>query len=69
MDRLDKYIESLVAERARVDGEIARLEEIVRLSRSTRSSPCRKTVGREGLPPLSESSADAPSSPRSSDSF
>jgi hypothetical protein len=69
MDRLEKYIESLIAERARVDSEIARLERIVRMSRSSGSAPPRKTVGREGLPPFSESSPGAPSSRPSSDRF
>ena len=69
MDRLDKYIESLIAERTRVDREIARLEGIVRMSRSSESVPRRKTVGREGLPPISESTLGAPSSRQPSDRF
>jgi hypothetical protein len=69
MDRLDKYIQSLIAERTRVDGEIARLEAIVRMSRSRSFAPRRKTVGREGLAALNDSAADAPSSRPSSDRF
>jgi hypothetical protein len=48
MYRIDKYIETLVAERARVDGEIARLEGIVRGSQHRTPTPRRKT-GRQGL--------------------
>lgn len=69
MDRLYEYIESLIAERTRVDGEIARLEGMVRTSRHKPQAPRRKMAGREGLTALSKGAIYAPSSRQPSDRF
>ena len=69
MDRLYEYIESLIAERTRVEGEIARLEGMLRTPRPGARATRRKTVGREGLPAFSEGVIVAPSSRQPSDRF
>ena len=69
MDRLHEYIESLIAERTRVDREIARLEGMIRTSRRRTPAVRRKTVGREGRSALAEGAIGAPSSHPSSDRF
>jgi hypothetical protein len=68
MDRLDQYIESLIAERARVNTEIARLEGMVRSSRHHGTSgPRRKSAGRAAVSSITTSAIGVPSSRQSSD--
>jgi hypothetical protein len=67
MDRLDQYIESLIAERARVNVEIARLEGMVRSSRYGVPGPRGKTAGRAGVSSITNSAIGVPSLRQSSD--
>jgi hypothetical protein len=70
MDRIDQYIESLVAEYKRVDGEIARLEGIVRAAGLKQPSRRTKISSRKAAPVVDEGAiAAVPSSHQSSDCF
>jgi hypothetical protein len=67
MDQLYKYIDSLIAERNRVDAEISRLEALGRAAKARIPNHRRKLPARKGSASATAFPDAAPSSRQSSD--